>query len=131
MATLKIRDLSVGDWVKMEDKHYQIYHLTLKGDVYGYRKVNTISSEEYFDGSIAYVCPIPITAEILGNNGFSHNGNKWYTPELFTLERWSKGWTIVIACACGDYVCEVYTIKYVHQLQHALRLAGIDKEINL
>lgn len=31
MATLKISDLSVGDWVKMEDEHYQIYHLTLAG----------------------------------------------------------------------------------------------------
>ena len=128
MATLKISDLSVGDWVKMGDERYQIYHLTLAGDAYGYRKVNTISGEEYFDGSIADVCPIPITAEILEKNGFEENCGIFYNSDiLMEFEQYKDGWDRTINC--GEY--SVYFIKYVHQLQHTLRIAGVEKEINL
>lgn len=96
-----------------------------------FHELDLLKSSEGFRTSIDNIEPIPITAEILEKNGFLHNGKKWYTPELFTLERGLDYWDIVIACACGNYVCEVCTIKYVHQLQHALRLAGVDKEINL
>lgn len=126
MATLKISDLSVGDWVQYRDREWQVCSLyQFTGEVGLWRKDSQICE------NVADCKPIPITAEILEKNGFSNNGEKWYTPELFTLERWSDNWDIVIACSCGDYVCEVCTIKYVHQLQHALRLAGLDKEINL
>ena len=126
MAEIKISDLSVGDWIAYNGKKYRIKEISSP-----YASVTLWGNNEQRDESIVLIEPIPLTPEILEKNGFSHNGNKWYTPELFTLERWSKGWTIIIACSCGDYVCEVCTIKYVHQLQHALRLAGVEKEIEL
>lgn len=129
MAQLKINDLSVGDWVlNRQGVPTKVQVIVSEGNM---RCGEDAKPEHSVHIWVSDVEPIPITPEILEKNGFSHNGNKWYTPELFTLERWSKGWSIVIACSCGDYVCEVCTIKYVHQLQHALRLAGVEKEIEL
>lgn len=128
MATLKISDLSVGDWVKMEDEHYQIYHLTLAGDVYGYRKVNITSSEEYFDGTIADVCPIPITPEILEANGWKcieeDADDAFYGDPTSSLFHTKGTFRYNFATPEVSIVCH-----FVHQLQHALRLAGIDREI--
>ena len=88
---------------------------------------------------------IPLTPEILEKNGFekldfSHfqigdrrlvldadgrwNGPlswHWVVTEMDTN---AKGQPVVL-----DYY--VATISYVHQLQHALRLCGIEKEINV
>ena len=134
MAEIKISELSIGDWVyqKMNDDAYQVQWI--EREMVGL--IKHTGTEE--DGSIrltavplSFIEPIPLTPEILEKNGFRKNGNKWYTPELFTLERWGDNWSIVIACSCGEYACEVCTIKYVHQLQHALRLAGVEKKIEL
>lgn len=43
------------------------------------------------------------------------------------FEQYKDGWCRTVNC--GEY--SVYVIKYVHQLQHALRLAGVEKEIEL
>ncbi len=126
MATLKISDLSVGDWVRYDGKEYQVQCVDGLSEI-----VTLFGYCEQREESAGNLRTIPITAEILEKNGFSHNGKRWYTPELFTLEQWRDNWSIIIDCSCGNYVCEVCTIKYVHQLQHALRLAGVDKEINL
>lgn len=140
MEKIKVEDLGIGDWVKMEDEHYQIYHLTLAGDVYGHRKVNITSSEEVFDGSIADVCPIPITAEILEKNGwseFSDYHNSWKLDIASDKRVWmfknSHDWTFqVMSWGLGHNhsVAKAY-IKDIHELQHALRLAKVGKEIVL
>lgn len=131
MATLKISDLSVGDWVYVKWKDDDRWQGQIRETSCTGRLEARLLDDTPFKVrcTIELVEPIPITPEILKANGFLHNGKRWYTPELFTLERWSDNWTIIIDCACGDYVCEVYTIKYIHQLQHALRLAGVEKEI--
>ena len=126
MEKISVSDLSISDWVEIDGRP-KLISSVLETPMGGMVRCQKQSITAF----VEHIFPIPLTPEILEKNGFSHNGNKWYTPELFTLERWSKGWSIVIACTCGDYVCEVCTIKYVHQLQHALRLAGVDKEINL
>lgn len=123
---MKIEELSIGDWVMYRNREWQVCSLyQFTGEVGLWRKDSQICE------NVADLTPVPLTPEILEKNGFSHNGRKWYTPELFTLERWGDVWSIVIACSCGEYVCEVCTIKYVHQLQHALRLTGIEKEIEV
>lgn len=124
---MKITELSIGDWVEIDGEPAKALCLRIAGG----HIFKGISGQMYRCCGGMDFHPIPLTPEILEKNGFFHNGDKWYTPELFTLERWSKGWSIVIACTCGDYVCEVCTIKYVHQLQHALRLAGVEKEITI
>lgn len=77
--------------------------------------------------------PIPLTPEILEKNGFCYDGYDGYAilrlednSELlyyfheYKLTRFYKS-EIIFRCQC----------VYVHQLQHALKLCGIDKEIVL
>ena len=77
---------------------------------------------------------IPITAEILKKAGFEAS------PDLFTAYHADKVWisydmlseTWGVTIYINDVMSTLYVkILHVHQLQHALRLAGVDKEINL
>lgn len=79
--------------------------------------------------------PIPLTHEILVKNGlrecFDGAIEYEYFPEdkngllEITEENGEVWWTINIA----EY--RIAKLEYVHQLQHAIRLLGIDKEIEL
>lgn len=75
--------------------------------------------------------PVPITAEILEMNGFVKDFYYYnldeedgrclqYYPLEWGLDRWYKD-DILFRCQC----------YYVHQLQQAFKLCGIDKEIEL
>lgn len=72
--------------------------------------------------------PVPLTPEILEKNGFVYNAipfaDGWEQFGL-TLYRGGNGYRI----NCGINVSLI--IDCVHQLQLALRLCGIDKEIEL
>lgn len=70
--------------------------------------------------------PIPLTPDILEKNGFSEN----YREDDLSYAQ-SCGDVIGIhILGKGGIMDEMY-FKYVHQLQHALRLCGIEKEIKL
>ncbi len=76
------------------------------------------------------VQPIPLTPEILVKNGFE----EWDGWRIFDIEDTGVeiGWcgTILkIGGECGNL--ELPSVVYVHELQHALRLCGIEKEIIL
>ena len=89
--------------------------------------------------------PIPLTPEILENNGFtggeykSYTGDVWYLKEegfrkigLTMSRKESTLWGEKIKPLSPDSIGHnfaVPNIKYVHELQHALRLCGINKEI--
>ena len=75
------------------------------------------------------VQPIPLTPEILEKNGFVKHDtwDEWVHYETgifidFTLLVDEYGFHLDIPNA---------RIKYVHELQHALKLCGIEKEIEL
>lgn len=76
--------------------------------------------------------PIPLTQKILGQNGFELQRDK---SELGTLDTYWLGSELgafrIHRLNNGDYQFGLAKIKYVHQLQHALRLCGIDKEIKV
>lgn len=129
MAEIKISELSVGDWVRYDrgTDAVQIMGIYVRNN-----QECVLMSDSYFpDGVIGFVeCiqPIPITPEILEKNGFEENFGRWYNSEaLMEFEQYKDGWCRTINC--GEY--SVYFIKYVHQLQHALRLAGVGKEIEV
>ena len=160
MVTLKVSDLSVGDWVGIDhaelnmpsDNLATAYIEKLRKPI----RIKGISEDsdmviadiEIVDewGSIMMKCeylrPIPITAEILEKNGWSSDGMyatlridehrhlEYYFHEhrlrkyYCGVDEWqnhAKVTNITFAAHCYS----------VHQLQHALRLAGVDKEINL
>ena len=138
MATLKISDLSVGDWVRwvLYDKTFDIcisqimdHHVrgVLDGVECGMR--------------MPQLSPIPITAEILERNGlFRHefdadNPQEVVLSNYFMLVRTytDVDWWRVLIYDEEMPSRELFNgiVYYVHQLQHALRLAGVEKEINL
>lgn len=90
----------------------------------------------YFDSkegegvcTLDMISPIPLTAEILEKNGFEKKERWWYLKEkektIFMMMNKSDG-TFRFSVSLN-----VQTIQSVHQLQHAFRLGGIDKEIEL
>ena len=65
--------------------------------------------------------PIPLTEEILKKNGYVENkGAWWLKSDLFTLNEFIKGGY------CSSAFHEQVIINYVHELQHALRLCGLN-----
>ena len=100
---------------------------------------------EQFDGGIwlEYLDPIPLTSEILGKNGFKEKqlpiGMRkmiWESEDTRTEIVLYMDDTMPMLIRKNIYyedeIC--YTLPFVwavHQLQHALRLCGIDKDIIL
>ena len=139
MATLKISDLSVGDWVEIdhEDFGWRPAQINVCGDIGIGAYFKDIDPEEEYDCVLSQARPIPITAEILEKNGFESTTK----PNVFTLthgelqlyvskelDGWYMSFVNFMERLC---ILQVIRKSYIHELQHALRLAGVDKEINL
>lgn len=130
MATIKISDLSVGDWVIVEEECSTISSIYNNGAAYADEVTLTRNGICTGVKLVSELHPIPITAEILEKNGI----HRTYEDDRYAIFRGDGLWAVKYSD--GDWelsmppVCRV-DIKYVHQLQHALRLAGVDKEINL
>ena len=78
-----------------------------------------------------YAQPIPLTAEILEKNGFTRFGTDYILEgEHFGLDNPSNPNNYL-----DNYWLRIsikaVNIEYVHELQHAMRLCGIEKEIEL
>ena len=137
MATLKISDLSVGDWVRYNGKSYRAVIVDALDQT-----VMIFGNDEQGDIHIDQLEPIPIMAEILEKNGWSSDGMyaflridehlhlEYYYHE-HRLRKYYCGkdeWQNHAKVTDITFAAHCYS---VHQLQHALRLAGVDKEINL
>lgn len=124
MAEIKISDLSIGDWVRYRDREWQVCSLyQFTGEVGLWRKDSQLC--EY----VADIEPIPLTPEILEKNGIS----KTYESDEYAVYK-GEGFNVT------EYYTELWEferhrnrlmIRNVHQLQHALRLAGVEKEIEV
>lgn len=134
---MKAADLMIGDWVRIKG------HLD-------YDKVREIAKDENMQWYISFACsatlfrayefePIPLTPEILEKNGF----------EMFKYDGWVHYYRIFgnsaipfvlhsmiggemlsqevdIFSTSTDTNCGI-EINYVHELQHALRLCGLNE----
>lgn len=130
MATLKISELSIGDWVMVEWPDGERWHGRLtRLSVTGGVEVRCANGK-HVRCSSDFIGFIPITAEVLEKNGFECVEEDvdialYGTPSCSIFH--TKGIlryrldTPQVSVACWN----------IHDLQHALRLAGVDKEINL
>lgn len=123
---MKANELMIGDWVQYGDIH------PIKTRVLGIPSVDNgkhwhIQVEPECPNSMRIVAmhavePIPLTAEILEKSFPTiEDGVTWSETadnDLFNIR-----------VEYDKYVEGIF--KYVHELQHALRLGGIDKEIKL
>lgn len=143
---MKIDELMLGDWVRVNDPNgpfcSRVYGLSLEpSDIYA--KEPDLTFAYPYDEDC--VDPIPLTPEILEKNGFekldfSHfqigdrrlvldADGRWDGPlswhwVVTEMDTNAKGQPVVL-----DYY--VATISYVHELQNALRICGIEKEVEL
>lgn len=108
---MKASELMIGDWVRN----------SALNEVF---KMNTTSMRNMCwdedNGMARYTIePIPLTEEILKANGFelhSFNGVKCYERPEFVIHHSMRD------CVGRNN----FTYKFVHQLQHALRLCGLN-----
>ena len=121
---MRIEELSVGDWVAYNGKKYRIKEISSP-----YASVTLWGNNEQRDESIVLIEPIPLTAEILEKNGFEKTAictTYLYNSDI-EITLYGDGWWRTIGL--DEY--SLYRLDGVHQLQHALRLAGIEKEIEV
>jgi hypothetical protein len=126
MATLKISDLSVGDWVICNGFKATIAGYNVES---GSIQVLTKQKNKMWFG-LDDIEPIPITAEILEKIGFERllERDLFYHSESGLEVAFEDGeWMHTINL--HEYT--IHTISGVHHIQHLLRLYGCEKEINL
>ena len=141
---MKAKDLMIGDWVCCTDPTpFKIEAITII-DFPEY-----VTGNDGFDVEIADLQPIPLTTEILEKNGFKELMNESEVsaarfgrkPEPTGVWQYGFGQFDSVAYVPEQSFlrikfmegcqADIANIKYVHELQHALRLCGIEKEINL
>ena len=129
----------LGDWVQV--KHQD-------GNV-DYATINILSLED-FEGDArsagGQLQAVPLTGEILEANDFEESYDLEYDEAYHFEIRDEKGWTVGEAKLIydeeeeqkwqGEFFgpngeIEEFRFNFVHELQHALRLLGIDKEIEV
>lgn len=140
---MRAKELMIGDWVysTFSDKPCKVIGIEQYESEYVNVKVTNVTGAK----DINSLFFIPLTAEILEKNGFEKSnqisdtppyymdeeGNIYYSFEQNGVNRFWGWWQ-------PDNVFEVpanamgwISIKYVHELQHALRLCGITHGIVL
>lgn len=111
---MEVTELMVGDWGNIKGKPVKVTLDDLRTMLILFEDVDF------------HIEPIPLTEDILEKNGFKKfaegQANFDYTDNDIHLEYW-----------IGDGCFRYYTaeIRYVHQLQHLLRLCGVEKSIIL
>ena len=132
---MNAKELMIGDWVyyKNDNKYHQISSVNMQRDGSVLIAIeNDLSFDYMFE-------PISLTPEILEKNGFEKVYDKYklpnyrikwnsYTDLYFTVFTGVDGYwnPIGLNVITGGIPA---TVDYVHQLQNALRLCGIKKEI--
>jgi len=142
---MKASDLMIGDW--MQDITPCVIDAVSNEDICTYR--NEIG---YVTANPSNLKPIPLTAEILERNGFKYDGSGQMSMMFLSKPQFSEGIRFNIYVGLKKKTIEVFAAHpiekspnwrksnkvflevcgcYVHELQHALRLCGIDKDIEL
>ena len=121
------KDLMIGDWVLCDNTPYQIAEMG--GMV-------CLSFEQELFAALEDIQPIPLTAEILEKNGFRNIGGHWYDDAAdyyeLEVETYSDSiWRVIYHNTEFNIGDERVFVSHIHELQHALRLFGIKREIEL
>ena len=139
---MKAEELMIGDWVLWKNKPVQIAEIS--GIKYSFGHIDVVLAHCNDDNlleshDIKSIEPIPITPSILEKNGFMeyrYRQGDWFfvieNKENETLAIVSYGTSHRLEIESWDDLIGSFErggIKYIHQLQQAMRLCGISKEI--
>lgn len=126
----------VGDYLKITEPDKFAGFIGRVQNIGGPSKYLTMYLEPYHsvDVFIEDVEGIPLTPQILEKNGFgklvTYGTEKWVCDN-FRLNVYDSRGTWRFCADTNRNENSVIYIRFIHQLQHALRLCGIEKEIKL
>ena len=134
---MKVNELMQGDLVLYEYNGEKIHARVV--EIYRSSALVESVSKEYEPIEIAEdkLFPVDITPEILEKNGFTKDEeiDQWYFKSDYRLDLGLLAVGIDDGCGTGFCVMRngaiTYYCKYVHELQHYLRLIGGAKKIEL
>lgn len=128
---MDIKDLMIGDWVKVNGKIVKVTDVFADGIGYNLQ-IGPVIYE--ITVKIDNIHPIPITPKILKKNGFKKR-------DMYYVLKVKEGFELMYYPYLGAFRYEyrgkellfksLNGINYVHLLQHILRLCAIEKEIEL
>lgn len=131
---MKANELMIGDWVQYPATMGNLVPCKVVG-------ISTEITVEFTTGARKYealkaVEPIPLTAKILISNGFElQNNNHFYFDDEYTESDIHELTDSIWFVECVDLEFSMPSqgmiVCNVHELQHALKLCGIEKEIEL
>ena len=140
---MEAKDLMIGDWVNFlidieggdtdyDPKVAQYQPMKIVSLSSWYNNDGEVESAEGVINDIDQVKPIPLTPEILEKNGFNLSRDKSTIGILDTYWLGAEfGGFYIINFKTDYYQFGLAKIKYVHELQHALKLCGINKKIEI
>ncbi len=130
---MKATELMIGDWVQGHLPNTIAKVVGIPNET----RVAVIGGKTYMELSADDIQPIPLTEKILRRNCiFDHpQGSKYYHlgDDFYLLENIIGSYVICVKYYDGyvyDYK-EVIGCEFVHELQHAIRMLNVDKEIIL
>ena len=135
---MKPQELMIGDWVIRKgdpDEPMRLYDMDASRGI-AYVEMCSGDNTEWLEN----LEPLLLTQKIIEKNGFK-KVNGYVTEEAYILDECIGGEPNIIIrrfdfnesfvlCTPKDQKARV-SIAYVHKLQHALKLCGIEKEIIL
>lgn len=119
---MRIEELMVGDWLYDGNSIAQVTGITCDG---------IIETTHNQSSNIELIRPIPLTIEILEKNGFEYICDEygcWLLGKIELREREPYNGLFEVEINIAK---ETTYIHYVHELQHLLKLCGIQKKIVL
>ena len=125
---MKVDALMIGFWVTGKKWRENPFKLTRINDNGKYCYGITSDGTQVGPFLLEEIEPVPLTPEILEKNGFKLEN---YSGKIMSGKWWTRN-DFVIHERMNDSVGKNnFSYEYVHQLQHALRLCGIETEIEL
>lgn len=123
---MKANELMIGDYISVKPSGMPIKVAAVHHKKVAYHTV--INKLAWVRESLLE--PIHLTPEILENNGFTKELDADGLHYWFTLIDEHTKFSILYARSAFQWLGPL-DFKYVHELQHALKLCGIKKEIEL
>lgn len=128
---MKANELMIGDLVFVNGTPRKVCAITKRK--IGYHRDGFLDCTRLFYAVLREVTPIHITAEFLEKNGFKDyteireyqfeedgEGYRFYLKKMYNKDNVCDAWGTNI----GGVLPSI--IRYVHELQHALRLCGLN-----
>lgn len=127
---IKCTDLQLGDWVRIYDIEQQ--ELRATGQIWEIRQEDVTVDTDGTDAGMWYCTdhclqPIIITPAILEKNGwFTKDGEIWFKKGPVRMGWYKKNCEFI-----AGYHTMPFIVEFVHQLQHVIKMLGMEDDITI